>query len=292
LFIFGLYIFKFERKVWMKKSAGGKLPEITPTMRVLMQSTICLARGSGPIPRFLLRELDHPEIQQNIDHALDNLIVLGLLKRDGKHDVYITREGYEFRDMFPADVVVWVSVCYAMCTLVQRLLETNDLIALSEVEIHLRALTNMMIRRPGIEALMLASLLAIYLHNTGEEQDAKRYAKELEALEKQLGKPQSAVVRLILYGEAPESIPLPTEHIRLAEKIDVWVKGIEKRGGGDVEILTGMYDYMPSFKTILDTSRPGDMDLLCEKYTGFYRFAKLLENLAGAIQDGIIEVPK
>jgi hypothetical protein len=34
------------------------------------------------------------------------------------------------------------------------------------------------------------------------------------------------------------------------------------------------------------------MDVLCERYNGFYRFAKLLENLAQGIADGSIPVPE
>jgi hypothetical protein len=34
------------------------------------------------------------------------------------------------------------------------------------------------------------------------------------------------------------------------------------------------------------------MDLLCEQYDGFYRFAHLLERLAEGIADGSIPVPE
>jgi hypothetical protein len=34
------------------------------------------------------------------------------------------------------------------------------------------------------------------------------------------------------------------------------------------------------------------MNLLIQRYDGFYRFANLLERLAQAIQDGVIEVPE
>jgi hypothetical protein len=34
------------------------------------------------------------------------------------------------------------------------------------------------------------------------------------------------------------------------------------------------------------------MDSLCQQHPGFYRFAKLLENLAAAIADGRLDVPK
>ena len=50
-----------------------------------------------------------------------------------------------------------------------------------------------------------------------------------------------------------------------------------------------MYEYMPDFKRILDTSAPGDMDMLCAPYPNFYRFAKLLEQFAEAIAAGNVD---
>ena len=49
---------------------------------------------------------------------------------------------------------------------------------------------------------------------------------------------------------------------------------------------------MGVFKQLLDTCSPEDMDVLCERYEGFYRFAQLLENLAQGIADGTIPVPE
>lgn len=69
------------------------------------------------------------------------------------------------------------------------------------------------------------------------------------------------------------------------------VKDIISRGGGDEEILEAMYEYMAPFKKIMDTAAPGELDALALKYEDFYRFANLLERLAGAIADGAIEVP-
>jgi len=43
---------------------------------------------------------------------------------------------------------------------------------------------------------------------------------------------------------------------------------------------------------LLDICTGADMDTLCERYDGFYCFAKLLERLAGGIADGRIPVPE
>jgi hypothetical protein len=69
------------------------------------------------------------------------------------------------------------------------------------------------------------------------------------------------------------------------------VKQATQKGGDDTDILQGMVDYMATFNQLLDFSAPTEMDTLCRLYPGFYRFAKLLENLADAIRDGCIEVP-
>lgn len=86
-------------------------------------------------------------------------------------------------------------------------------------------------------------------------------------------------------------MPSPEKREQVAQKINNWVNGTIAQGGGDEEILEGMYDYMASFKKVMDTAAPGEMDALALKYEGFYRFANLLERLAEAIADGAIEVP-
>lgn len=83
----------------------------------------------------------------------------------------------------------------------------------------------------------------------------------------------------------------PQKREQLARKIDAWVTGITTQGGGDEEILEGMYDYMAHFKKIMDTAAPGELDALALKYEGFYRFANLLERLSETIADSAIEVP-
>ena len=84
---------------------------------------------------------------------------------------------------------------------------------------------------------------------------------------------------------------LTEEHIRLAVTIDRHVT--HTLANGDTEdLLVSMYDYMGLFKQLLDTLSPEDMDTLCERYEGFYRFAQLMENLAQGIADGTIPVPE
>ena len=81
------------------------------------------------------------------------------------------------------------------------------------------------------------------------------------------------------------------EKVHLAEAIDTWVLSVLSNGGGDEQILEGMHAYMDTFKQLLDTCTRLEMTLLAQRYDGFYRFANLLERLAHAIADGVIEVP-
>ncbi len=52
-----------------------------------------------------------------------------------------------------------------------------------------------------------------------------------------------------------------------------------------------MYDHMNSFKQVMDTTTEEEMNQLCLRYQGFYKYAKVLENLAQALADGRIRVP-
>jgi hypothetical protein len=54
----------------------------------------------------------------------------------------------------------------------------------------------------------------------------------------------------------------------------------------DNTILAAMVNDMPKFKTLMDAVPQSDMDTLTRKFVGFYRFAKILETLAGDIQAG------
>jgi hypothetical protein len=87
-------------------------------------------------------------------------------------------------------------------------------------------------------------------------------------------------------------MPLTEEKTRLALTIDTHVRKVLAQGGGDEALLMSMADHMGTFKRLLDTCTGAEMDTLCDRYGGFYRFAKLLEMLAGGIADGSIPVPE
>lgn len=87
-------------------------------------------------------------------------------------------------------------------------------------------------------------------------------------------------------------MPLTAQQIQLAAIIDTHVTQVLAHGGGDEALLLSLADDMPTFKQLLDTCTGAEMDMLCERYDGFYRFAKLLEILAEGIADGSIPVPE
>ena len=87
-------------------------------------------------------------------------------------------------------------------------------------------------------------------------------------------------------------MPLTEQHTQLALTIDTHVKQVLAHDGGDEALLLSLADTMPTFKQLLDTCTGEEMDILCDRYDGFHRFAKLLEMLAEGIADGSIPVPE
>jgi hypothetical protein len=73
-------------------------------------------------------------------------------------------------------------------------------------------------------------------------------------------------------------------------RIDAKVQRLAGEGNDDVAIFVELVDDMPAFRRILDAG-PHAMDQLCLRFGGFYRYAKILEAIAG-IASGEIRVPK
>ena len=86
-------------------------------------------------------------------------------------------------------------------------------------------------------------------------------------------------------------MPLTDQQTRLAGAIDRYVRHVLAQGGGDEELLLSLANHMGTFKQVMDMSTGEEMNALCQRYDGFYRFAKLLERLAEGIADGSIPVP-
>ena len=85
---------------------------------------------------------------------------------------------------------------------------------------------------------------------------------------------------------------LTAEQLQIASMIDAKMQKLVCDGNDDLTILGEMFDYMPGFKRLMDTSEPGTMDGLSRRFTGFFHYAKILEMVAAGIQSGAIKVPK
>ena len=85
---------------------------------------------------------------------------------------------------------------------------------------------------------------------------------------------------------------LSAEQLQIASLIDKQVQELAGTGMEDILIFAEMADYMPGFKRVMDTSTRSEMDALCEQYSGFCRYAKILERIAAGIQSSEIKVPR
>lgn len=88
-------------------------------------------------------------------------------------------------------------------------------------------------------------------------------------------------------------MPLTEKQTQLASALDAHVQHITASGEvDDLVLLVVMSDDKDSFQQLIDSSSAEEMDLLCDRYPGFYRFGKVLERLAEGIASGRITVPK
>ena len=86
-------------------------------------------------------------------------------------------------------------------------------------------------------------------------------------------------------------MPLTAQHWDIAARIDARINQLTALGLIEVEILAEMQDCLSDFHQLMMTTSHAEMDALCEKYAGFFRFAKILETLASGIASGKIKVP-
>ena len=85
---------------------------------------------------------------------------------------------------------------------------------------------------------------------------------------------------------------MTAEQDQIAARIDAAMQPFLRDGKDDIAIFAGMSDHMTDFKHLLDTAKLSVMNELCQRYSGFCRYAKVLENIADAIQSGAIKVPR
>lgn len=70
--------------------------------------------------------------------------------------------------------------------------------------------------------------------------------------------------------------------------VDQKVKTILANGGSEKTLLVELLDFMPGIKSLLDTAPKKEIEMYFYEYDGFYRYLKMLENLAQGFSDGRI----
>lgn len=85
---------------------------------------------------------------------------------------------------------------------------------------------------------------------------------------------------------------MTSKQLRIASKIDAAMQALARTGKDDMAVFAEMAEHMADFKWLMDTAKPGVMDELCRRFTGFFQYAKILETVAAGIQSGAIAVPK
>ena len=82
-----------------------------------------------------------------------------------------------------------------------------------------------------------------------------------------------------------------TEQHELAERLEVAVNDLARKGLDDMGVFLGMADSMPDFKRLLDAGSLDEL-LASGRFPRLLRYAKILEALALGVRDGHIRVPK
>lgn len=81
--------------------------------------------------------------------------------------------------------------------------------------------------------------------------------------------------------------------IQKQDVVDLDIKAKQAlQQGGEEALLMSLCDKMDKIKNIMDSLSEDEFNQYCAQYHGFYRYMKLLEDLASAIADGAITVPE
>ena len=86
-------------------------------------------------------------------------------------------------------------------------------------------------------------------------------------------------------------MPITQEQRRMAARIDARMVQLDALRLAEAEIISGMVEYMPDFHDLMTGTSSESMDALCQEFSGFYRYARILETLASGIASGKLKVP-
>jgi hypothetical protein len=83
-----------------------------------------------------------------------------------------------------------------------------------------------------------------------------------------------------------------TEMLEIMKRLDTRANGLLFTGASDLDLLSGMFDFMPDFKALLDSPYSGEIEANATRFPGLYRYGVMLSNLVEGIADGSIRVPR
>ena len=86
-------------------------------------------------------------------------------------------------------------------------------------------------------------------------------------------------------------MPISDKQEKLIIYIDRKVNKLVEKNESDIKILASLADIMGDLKSIIRSPDKSKLDKYTQKYPGFCRFMKILENLARGISNGSIPVP-
>jgi hypothetical protein len=92
-------------------------------------------------------------------------------------------------------------------------------------------------------------------------------------------------------GNEADCVSFDPKNEELIIKINKKVNNLAARNADDTTIMMETFKFMDDIKKIIDSCPQDQLDIYTQKYKGFYRFMKILENLAAGIADGTISVP-
>jgi hypothetical protein len=67
---------------------------------------------------------------------------------------------------------------------------------------------------------------------------------------------------------------------QIIETIDARANAILARGGEDEKLLLSVHPIMGEIKKVMTASSQQELNMYCEEYNGFYRYAALLNKVA------------
>ncbi|CAE6868123.1 hypothetical protein R69746_08233 [Paraburkholderia aspalathi] len=84
---------------------------------------------------------------------------------------------------------------------------------------------------------------------------------------------------------------ITTELREMAARIDAQMLYLEAAGVDETEIVAAMVDHMSAFHHLMQSLDNPAINFLGQEFTGFYRYAKIVETIASGIATGPIQVP-